>query len=878
MLRRPFCGMAAGFLLGILAAAYPGNRLLIAVVAGSVGYMGYLWLRRSGVGQNRTEESCEKSGRVWTRRKKGKGQLILRISLCILMFFLGRSQYSREQDFRGAYLPYLEENMHLSVQGRLSGKQIRNDQYIYELRSCVIGLDQKETSENVPAFCNRILVYSDSDEASIGEILCIDGTVILWKSAVNEGNFDEKSFYEARKLDFGLKDIHIRGTYGEKSRWREGLWQLRLRLKEVYRNVMEPEAAGILTTMALGDKELLGSETKRLYQVGGLSHIMAISGLHISIIGMTLYRFLRKRGMGFIGAGLLAGGVMYAYGTMAGMGISVQRALVMFVLSLVAQVLGRGYDTLNALGVAALGLLWDNPYLLWDAGFQFSFAAILGVAWVGKCVTFAGKGKGTASRRREKVEKVFVSGAIQLTTLPLVAWYYYELPVYAIALNLLILPMMGVLLSLGIAGGLAGLVSMRMAGILLFPCEKLLAVSSFLCSLSSELPGAMWITGRPKLWRIVIYYGVLAGATLLAYRRKGNQAAETDSKAWKSAGTGETDRVAEKLAGTGETKERKRSGELGFRLHGGRILAVSTLLIVLLCVPGRGGFELDILDVGQGDASFLRTEQGYTIFVDGGSSNVSKVGIYRILPFLKYKGVRGIDYWMVSHTDEDHISGLMELLEAGYEIRNLVFSKEVVQDETLWELLALAEQEGTEILYLNAGDVLHLGRAKLTVLFPPSGGEIAGDAAGMDEAGADRTARKKTTVDRNAASLVVWYEEGDFSGIFTGDIGSAEEKKLLEILEEMCLLGKIDGMEVDFYKAAHHGSKYSNSEEFLMALKPRIATVSCAKKNTYGHPGAEAVRHMEEAGSQVFYTMEAGQIKLTQKKGMLLVSMPCGNS
>ena len=128
-----------------------------------------------------------------------------------------------------------------------------------------------------------------------------------------------------------------------------------------------------MATMVIGDKTLLDEETKRLYQTAGLSHIMAISGLHISVIGMTLYHFLRKRGLPFGVSGLCAGVLLYGYGTMVGMGVSVQRAVGMFVLLLLAQTIGRSYDSLNALGLMALVLLWKNPYLLWDAGFQFSF-------------------------------------------------------------------------------------------------------------------------------------------------------------------------------------------------------------------------------------------------------------------------------------------------------------------------------------------------------------------------------------------------------------------------------------------------------------------------------------------------------------------------
>lgn len=164
-----------------------------------------------------------------------------------------------------------------------------------------------------------------------------------------------------------------------------------------------------------------------------------------------------------------------------------------------------------------------------------------------------------------------------------------------------------------------------------------------------------------------------------------------------------------------------------------------------------------MLDVGQGDASFFHTGSGYTVFVDGGSTDVGKVGKYRILPFLKYHAVREVDYWMVSHTDADHISGLREILEEGYHIRHLVFAEGIVSDETLDGLLTLAEKNGSKICYLREGDILHLGGAQIEILSPLSG---------------------RTYTDKNAASMVFCYEEGAFSGIFTGDIGSDGERAL----------------------------------------------------------------------------------------------------
>lgn len=805
MLRRPFCGMAACFLLGILVAAYGSPKLLTGMVVGTSVMMGlFLFLMETLRKRKGRLQACQKN------RMSGEGirqgAIVLRVVLCILMLALGGTRYHGEEIQRAEYLPYLKDGMQLSVQGRLAAKQVKKNQYIYELSACVLRSYQNEHRSMEAVSCNPILVYSESDMYSIGEILVLDGTVKLWESAANEGNFDAEKYYQARKMDFTMTDVEIRGVYGKENFIAEWLWELRLRLKKVYQSIMSSKTCGVMTTMALGDKELLEAEVRQLYQVGGLSHILAISGLHISVVGMTLYGVLRKGGLGFGVAGGFACILLLAYGWMVGMGTSVRRALFMFALQLLAAAIGRSYDTLNSLGVAAVVLLWSNPYILWDAGFQFSFVAIIGVAYVGRSADFS------QYRFGKMLDKLYVSAAILLTTLPFVAWYYYEIPLYALVMNLLILPMLGFVLGAGLIGGLLGLLSAVVAEVVLFPCEKLLELQLWLCELCKRLPGAVWITGRPHVGQVALYYVILLTFTFLAYRKKvipGKQE---------------------------ETAERRIS--LPKMLKG---MAGMLLLVVIICAPIGRKAELNILDVGQGDGSFLRTAQGYTIFVDGGSSDVSKVGTYRMLPFLKYKGARKIDCWVVSHTDEDHISGLLELLEQGYEIKRLVFSAGIVRDEAFGKLTGLAERKGTEIVYLNAGDTIYLGDATLTAVYPAV--DAASDLDG---------AWKKRAEDKNASSLVVWYEENGFSGIFTGDIGMEQEREIVAGLDRR----------VDFYKAAHHGSKYSNSEALLGVLKPTIATVSCGKTNRYGHPAKEALERMEKCGAKIFYTMESGQITI----------------
>ena len=149
-----------------------------------------------------------------------------------------------------------------------------------------------------------------------------------------------------------------------------------------------------------------------------------------------------------------------------------------------------------------------------------------------------------------------------------------------------------------------------------------------------------------------------------------------------------------------------------------------------------------------------------------------------------------------------------------------------------------------------------MGQEAMTCLFPAGNNNSMNSASGASKntkRSGNNSSESSESADRNGLSMVLLWESGSFSGIFTGDISQSEENKLLEsgIVEE-----------VDFYKAAHHGSNSSNSNEFLSRLSPKISVISCGEDNSYGHPGEEAVLHMEDAGSEVFYTMKSGQITI----------------
>lgn len=784
MKERLFCQMAVGAVYGILLVRFKMGWLFFPVIP----------VMLSGVIINQKKQqknSCGAESR-W---------LVFGVTAAILAAVCGYVRECGFEQMRMEYESFLNEGETVYLQGTLTGKEEKNGQYLYQLsfcqiRQCLLTGNKMDNLTKKKCFCGTVQVSMESDAYSIGENLIIQGKFSLWKRARNEGNFDAESFYRAKGIEFQISNPKVVASYGEACQWKEKLYQWKKQIKRVFKEQLPKREGGILTTMVLGDKSLLEEDVKEAYQMVGISHILAISGLHVSMIGMMVFQLLRRLRMGYCGAGIVSAILLISYGEMVGFGSSVFRAVCMFLLLVTAQAAGRSYDSLNALGFAALCLLFKNPGVLFYAGFQFSFGAVLGVVLLGRVVKENTNG-------HPWIEKILTGVAIQLATLPIVAWYYYEIPVYAVAVNLVVLPVMGVVLLCGIAGGLVGLHFPGVAHYLFFPCRWILSGYEKICDVVQKLPEPVLITGCPAIWKLLVYYGVLFLFIYWCYKRR----------------------------------KRKKEQRVPF-LKMAVLVMAGTALLLFLFIPVQKDFELDVLDVGQGDGIFLRTESGNTLFVDGGSTDVSKVGTYRIEPFLKYHGVRRIDCWAVSHTDYDHISGLQEILETDFPIGCLLFAKGIERDETYEKLVQQAAKRGTEIAFMEQGEVLYLGSAKIRALSP-----------GVDTEG-----------DKNGKSLVLLYEETDFRGIFTGDIGLEQEKQIME-------QQKLE--KVDFYKAAHHGSKYSNSEEFLSVLSPTVAVVSCGENNRYGHPGEKAITHMKKAGSRIFYTMEGGQITIVKGKGSI---------
>ncbi len=374
-------------------------------------------------------------------------------------------------------------------------------------------------------------------------------------------------------------------------------------------------------------------------------------------------------------------------------------------------------------------------------------------------------------------------------------------------------------------GGLLGLYFTQISKWILILCHFILLLYEKSIAVVNCLPFSQVITGKPSAWMMLFYYVVLVGVCLRYLGKKTDSGMCGQSPYSEMRNRHPNTEVPDRYQEPG-TPDRYP----GFTVPGAVRFLPVVLLIFILFVPKREFCRVDFLDVGQGDGIYLSDGTGMHVMIDGGSSSENEVGAYRIEPFLKYHGVKKVDVWILTHGDEDHYSGLLELLEDGYPVEYLLLATSMPEDETRETLIEAAEANGTEVVFAKAGDFIRLTDAEMTCLYPSA---------------------EDTGEDTNALSQVWMFEKDGMSVLFTGDIGEEQEELLIErgLLSDCVVL-----------KAAHHGSKYSSCAEFLEALLPEYTVISCGEGNSYGHPHAETLQRLEDAVSEILQTQEVGQI------------------
>ncbi|MBR0402830.1 MAG: DNA internalization-related competence protein ComEC/Rec2 [Lachnospiraceae bacterium] len=700
------------------------------------------------------------------------------------------------------------------------------------------------------------VLYAESlPDALPGDRVRIRGTFRAFERATNPGQFDRYAYYRAQGTPVFSDDAAVRVIClcpvplpGAVFRIRQCLLSAADALADAFPGHSgdaegagreRPDRAGsggggsaaerwrdsiaVLKGMFLGERSLIPAEVRGTYSAGGIAHMLAISGLHLSLVGMRLVRFLTKRvRLDYPRSAGLSAAAVCLYCMLTGFTASSVRAMVMFSVMIFGEASSRPYDMPSALSLSGLILCLASPLQITQAGFQLSFLSAAAIALAAP----AAEGFTQADGK----EKGPVFGlCLQAVTLPAVSAHYFRVPAAAVLLNLGVVPVLPYLAAASFAAVTVSLVSPSAGAVLFAPAHLIFSGLRAVCGLIAAVPGMRILTGAPSFPKLAVSAAVLMAAAAAARR------------------------IAEREA----ERERKLNGRER-RRRIGCLAALVLAMTASLCgraAPGTGVLTITFLDVGQGDGIFVEFPSGATALIDCGSSDAGRVGTYRLEPFLDSLAVERPDMVFLTHLDEDHVSGIRELSADGRVPR--IFLSEAFSTEKRDEkeaFIAELEEKGVEVTLLPRGAVwTDRSGARLTCVYPEADPAANGIAAGFE--------------DENDTSLVLLLEYGEFSALFTGDLGAEREPEVLEMLPG-------DGG-LDVLKTAHHGSAYSTGAEFLAALRPELAVISCDAENPYGHPSAETMARLEAAGARTVVTAEAGCVIVTaDENGILDVRAP----
>lgn len=499
--------------------------------------------------------------------------------------------------------------------------------------------------------------FKDENSYERGFLVQVQGMMKPLLGATNPGGFSAKDYWNSRGVFYQLKakeDLHVLADS-------QGIWRLsnrlRAQLEQKFKQTLPAEQAGLVQALLLGEKEALDEDFYSLSQKWGIAHIFAVSGLHIGYLVMVFLGVMRLfRWERSYLAVILLGGILGIYCFMIGCPPSALRASVMAIAGVLAGKWLRYKDMYTILSLAALVILVGQPQALWSVGFQLSFAVTWGLLYLTP----------TFTKRLSFVKwswlrsGLSVALAAQLASAPLTAWHFYLFSAYAPLLNLLVVPIIGLLVPLLIIALALSFVLPPLSGLAFWPSELLIRVLMVLLEQIAKWLGTGHIyIGGPHWLGMVGYLGLL-----IAWRQ-----------GWLT----------------------KLGGRMADWVCVGCLVA-----IVLGSLPGTPKQDqVTFLDVGQGSSAVVQTHQGRVFVFDGGVTSSSTAN------YLRYSGVNTIDAIILSHGDIDHTTGLLTLFK-DFRVRYFLLADNVLSEEEA-QLVQLALAQQSTILFINQENTLHFG-------------------------------------------------------------------------------------------------------------------------------------------------------------------------
>jgi len=682
--------------------------------------------------------------------------------------------------------------------------------YGFLLRVTAVELD----GQRRPAGGTVVVRVSRKGELGLeyGDRVILAGTVTVPDCARNPGGFDYRAHLDRegihRVLRVGMRDDVERLWGGGSLVWK-AIYAVRERLgRTLDRGRMSDDSRTFLKAVLLGERRGISEELEDALVDTNTVHILAISGLHVAIIALAVHRGLKLCFLPEWLASVLTLLLLAVYAAMTGGRAPVVRAGIMMGVILLAPVLRREADILNGIAFAAVVILVARPLDLFSPGFQLSFVAATVITmltprmaeWatdrmhlnVEPGVDVPDWRQVVNPSLRACVQLLAVSVCAGIAVAPLTAFYFNRFAPLAFLPNVAVVALMGLIVPLGLFTVLTGQVFPAMAAgfntinnIFIIALQKVIVLTSNVGPIHFNVRSA-------PVAVIVAYYAVLAATGF----------AHSTSRAVRCA-----------LAAA--------------------LVVIGGLVVWSPAPVAPSGTEIVVLDVGKGEAIFVRTRQGQRILIDGGMVLGSDPGRWTIMPFLRSRGYNRLDTVVLTHHHSDHAGGLE------YVIKHMPVGRLVVRGgpetrkaHVTEDLLRLAEQKGVPVVYVEAGERLTAPDDTPIVVLSPDN-SMPG------------------AVSENNASIVLGIGDGP-GALLAADIEGQTERGLVATQPER--------LRAAVLKVPHQGSKYSSTPGFIETVRPAVAIITADRFQIHPHPAPETLERYESRGIRVLRTDHHGVI------------------
>ena len=665
-----------------------------------------------------------------------------------------------------------------------------------------------------------------------GDKVILQGEFRKGNEQRNTGGFDYQLY---------LKSINIYGTLNVESyekissdnvNWIEkSINKIKLTITENIEKVLEKEEEQIVKGLILGDTTVLEEELKEKFQVANISHVLAVSGMHIIYIimgiEMLLKKLLGKRNVRYV---VITGLIFYM--SITGFTSSIVRAGIMGIMNVVAFLVYKKNDIWTSMAISLEIILIQNPYAITGVGLQLSYLGTIGIILFSKNIkqyldNIKWIKNNIRIKRNKRISKIVenlkdmisVTLSAQFMIFPIMLYHFNMIGIYFVITNILVSVIIGPIMFLSIIFIFVSFIHLQISQhisiFLSFGIKCLIQISNL-----ANLPFSKIYVSTPSILGIIIYYIFIFSSNQI-YIIYTNKYLNSTKRRFKNLIALMKYKLYE------EKKKIRKMYQKILRERNVKALIVKTYKVIFLIIFLIGicqfpkNLEIHFLDVGQGDSCFIITPEQKTILIDGGgsTSNTFDVGKETLIPYLLDKGYTKLDYVFISHFDQDHVGGILSILQE-LKVGQVFISKQGEKSENYETFLELVNEKKINVQEVKAGDKVTIGDITFHVLWPIE------------------KQIEENILNNNAMVMKLQYRS--FSMLFTGDIEEIAEKKILHIYKN-----DLDILQSSVLKVAHHGSKSSSTEEFLKAVNGEVAIIGVGENNMFGHPSNVVLERLQ---------------------------------